>query len=133
MMEAGRELDALVAEKVMGWHRVHDGLNERWADVNGYGAYVNRGDGTPPPGMFWSPSTDIAAAWQVVEHMRLRWDHGNSTTDFWTIKDCGPSGWRVEIEFCPDHDAPIVIYAETPPTAPLAICLAALKAVGVEP
>ena len=37
-MPAGRELDALVAEKVMGWY----------------------------PNATWSPSTDIASAWQVI-------------------------------------------------------------------
>jgi hypothetical protein len=41
-LQAGPELDALVAEKVMGWNR----------------------------GESFRPSTDIAAAWEVVEHMK---------------------------------------------------------------
>ena len=45
-MKPGRELDALVVEKVMGW---------KWLS------------GNP-----WAPSTDIAAAWEVLEKMRER-------------------------------------------------------------
>lgn len=65
-MEAGTELDALVAERVMGWHlysgeaRAPNGIP--WIDNDGVG--VGR---SHPAG--WSPSTDIAAAWEVVEQM----------------------------------------------------------------
>jgi len=65
-LEAGPELDALVAEKVMGWHRAAcSNWTERrsgqpWLDVDSLSA----------ANPFWSPSTDIAAAWEVVEKVR---------------------------------------------------------------
>lgn len=71
-MEAGAEIDALVAELVMGWHReegvclpprqnrnTHSGTG--WCDATGQTiADANK----------WSPSTDIAAAWEAVEKMK---------------------------------------------------------------
>jgi hypothetical protein len=52
-----RELDAAVAEKVMGWTAERKpGLPHMWI----------------PPGHFisgWRPSTDIATAWQVEERI----------------------------------------------------------------
>lgn len=102
-MSAGRELDALVAEKV-------------------------KGGGHRPGGAAVCPSvppysTDIAAAWQVVERFRR-------------------AGWRAEVRTGPDgyHECSL----EPPDTDPMdhayhigalgdsvphAICLAALKAV----
>ena len=63
-MKPGPELDALVAEKVMGWTAVYlsDGVNT-WLDDG-----VNTGrmiSGDYP----WSPSTSIADAWEVVEKL----------------------------------------------------------------
>jgi hypothetical protein len=57
-MEPGRELDALVAEKVMGLKSI---------------APNSAMDGEYP---VWIPaySIDIAAAWQVVERMGRTWD-----------------------------------------------------------
>ena len=49
---APRALDAAVAERVMGWTLVESGP----------GYYLSS----------WFPSTDIAAAWQVVERMHER-------------------------------------------------------------
>lgn len=56
-MQPGRELDALIAEKVMGW--VVDGDGEIFHG----GVYLmdlNQ----------WRPSTDIGCAWRVVNRMR---------------------------------------------------------------
>jgi hypothetical protein len=107
-----RVLDADVAEKVMGWtvELIVSGRDafEEWRDPQGwrYGA-------TPP-----SYSSDIAAAWQVVEHMRTR-------------------GWRFEIhELWEGWRAIFVLratyaeYQERAESAPLAICRAALAAIG---
>ncbi|GIO83490.1 hypothetical protein J25TS5_04220 [Paenibacillus faecis] len=70
-MGPGRELDALVAEKVMLWE---------WNDEKTFsqGNYVR----IDPPYAFdhesgeprfnWSPSTEISAAWEVVEKMRQK-------------------------------------------------------------
>ena len=164
-MKAGRELDVLVAEKVMGIDlTAHDdesigraafsGLDATygngtatvtWSGVTyeriAMGAAFNDGArGNAGHSLYWwrnrdgkswqkdleaqvatwrdSPqhySTDIAAAWLVLDHFgdtmrRLLWNRGSG-------------GWECVID-C-DH----AVRAET---APLAICLAALKAVGVE-
>ncbi len=87
MLEAGRDLDALVAEKVMG-----------------------------ETCLFTAPaySTDIAAAWQVVDKLHA--------LSFYL--EVGSAGWMARF-------ANISATEASAATAPLAICLAALKAVGV--
>jgi hypothetical protein len=70
-MEAGREMDALVAEKVMGWKECKRG----W-DTEGKGHEIRMWtpDGELLPVLYlakdmWNPSTDIAAAWLVEERI----------------------------------------------------------------
>ena len=58
-MKPGKELDVLVAEKVMGWEYKHDGKK---------GLMAWFGDGVFKGNCF-NPSTDISAAWKVVEKM----------------------------------------------------------------
>lgn len=62
-MEPGRELDALVAEKVMGWNVFphKPDFQIEYKDEQGF-QYVFRLDE-------FEPSTDISAAWEVVEKM----------------------------------------------------------------
>lgn len=59
-----RELDALVAEKVMGWSFEAASPTSRdgdfWSDGENYVVAVDE----------FHPSTDVNAAWQVVEKMR---------------------------------------------------------------
>jgi len=75
--DAGRELDALVAEHVMGWAPIKV-INGRPIAEGWTGFYdgkwlvwterpepTEEGESHP-----WRPSTDIAAAWQVVEKMQ---------------------------------------------------------------
>lgn len=95
-MEAGREMDALVARQVMGWPEqdCHPGALA-WAG--------------------WSPSTDIDSAWDVVEKMIEK-----HRVDLHGLR--GGKDWRCWVAGFDHADAP---------TAPLAICRAALKAVGV--
>ena len=130
-LQAGRELDALVAEKLFGW--THVGTSA---------AYGYPPDSTIPteerePAVGWPPraytkqvpkySTDIAAAWQVVEklsekyrvcvHRRANGDVGEGDNlyeiviwlDFW---NCDP-------------EKPLAVIRAM--TAPLGICRAALK------
>lgn len=103
-MEAGRELDALIAEKVMGWR-----IFEKYADWIGipigrepYPALV--WNYSNPPGWLlwsqdkkdakiWSPSTDIAAAWQVVERLavgmiQFRYENTGTGTVYAKFVDC---------------------------------------------
>ncbi len=114
-MNPGRELDALVDEKVMhegpcaredygignGFRRCECGAVGRWnEDFVHYRPY----------------STNISAAWQIVEKLKaqdpaLFFQLANSINRKWECQ-CG-DGWS-------ESD-----------TAPRAICLAALKAVGL--
>lgn len=119
-LEAGPELDALVAEKVMGWTlltKAHgklmgevdkDGVLRMWCD----GPAIKRNV------LDWSPSREIAAAWEVVEKLRLDPRHRALSVIPTTF------GYQVVSQLGHQADAE---------TAPLAICraaLAALKAVG---
>lgn len=119
-LEAGPELDALVAEKVMGW---------KW-ERNATGTvshlmpphYVPKlGDELFPHPKF---STDIAAAWEVVEklsqhfHLKLNSPFVTGQPWFAGFTESGVTGWNGVPDFTAKGD-----------TAPLAICRAALKAV----
>jgi hypothetical protein len=107
-MQAGRELDALVAEKVMGWKVKH-------MDVYGWMySLPDRNRWTNVPHF----SSNIADAWQVVE--KARKDFG-----FIDILPYG-SGYETVVRTL---NGDIHTKVET---APHAICLAALRAFGVE-
>jgi len=107
-MEAGHELDALVAERVMG-HRYSGGVTS-WCREDG--KLVQPDGGLPPY------STDISAAWEVVERLRKDWAIRIGSSDL-----IG-NGWGVRMwsTYVP---GPAVDAA----TAPLAISRCALKAV----
>lgn len=117
-LPAGRELDALVAEKVMGWRLVNYETYEPATTPEDYEcAAYNDGwewEGWDEVGEAWKwrPSTDIAAAWQVVEGFDVvtleRTAHGKWWASLWRQNDQNGS--------------------EGADTAPLAICRAALAA-----
>jgi hypothetical protein len=118
-LEAGRELDTLVAEKVMGWTKWRSPVVPRGSAEPDCWLTNDR---TSPTFKIahWSPSTDIACAWQVVERMRdrgfaleLHYEFGCSIQ--W-VADFSNDGWSSTGEQLGD-------------TAPLAICRAALAAV----
>jgi hypothetical protein len=106
-----REIDRLVAEKVMGFeiYSVAKGLYENKGKV-----------------ISFEPSINIADAWQVVEKLRER--RIFSLYDAWDEDD--------NKIFCANFQYNdtyhVVDYKGYAETAPLAICLAALKVVGVE-
>lgn len=107
-MESGRELDALVAEKVMGLKQIltPGGIEVGWSISSKIGASSLK-----------PYSTDIAAAWKVVEKLNL------------LDKNCllhDEGKWSV----CPFDGAATIYAGIDAETAPHAICLAALKAVG---
>ena len=140
-LEPGPELDALVAEKVMGWKRLEPDTHHK------FGFYGSDPQRNPEGTIFigtqeeygrlsvggswlltnqWSPSTSIADAWEVVEKMQSmnnqRDIHIECLLDKWSVSMChferdGESmewgDWTIDAN-----------------TAPHAICLAALKAVG---
>ena len=129
MKEAGRELDALVAEKVMQlaprqWRSicfVDD--HELDARVWCYDCCGSVGEQGQVPEHY---STDIAAAWQVVEMLYKRG---------FGVGVVMQHGWDTACE-CIVFKTSIVdddtIHASAD-TAPHAICLAALAVLGVEP
>jgi|SRR3990170_898451 len=106
-MPAGRELDVLIAEKVMEWKYIS-------------GARIRDGFDTP------RFSTDISAAWEVVEKFDylylFRLDH--------PIEDyAGRIGrWEAKLVFKEKRGVDKRFYYALADTAPLAICRAALKA-----
>jgi len=66
-MKPGRELDALVAEKVMGWKKVMFHGLPIWSNPKhqGYPIIIPAGSNIHPP-----YSTDIGAAWEVVQSIK---------------------------------------------------------------
>ncbi len=110
--KAGPEFNALIAEKVMGW-KIGEGwqpwpggcLERIWVDNRGRKQYSY---------CDWSPSTNITYAWRVLVKMKnylpsLQWN-GSGSYWFCTFDNGGQVG-------CTD------------PTAPMAVCLAALKVI----
>lgn len=119
-MNPGRDLDALVAEKVMGWSELKTGLIVE----TGWDLY---GKDSTGDGDFLVPeySTDIAAAWDITEkmrHIKCKQDKFATFTVMQTEEGywAGYTWHEVSYDDASGH------------TAPHAICLAALKAVGVE-
>jgi len=130
-MKAGRELDALIAEKVMGYEvgwgiqSVSGGIRTR---KNPQALHAHA-DGEVVRVDLPHYSTQIADAWLVVERFR----RGTEPVDVACCVDLHISDW------CTVPDCFVKIYspALAPVDAhanemPLAICLAALKAVGVD-
>lgn len=111
---AGRELDAVVAEQVCGWTGVY------WLDRE-----TPVGSHKPAPAQRVSNySTDIAAAWLVVERMRLQGWH-------YSIDSHGAVTGNTSCGFTRGTgvDQPMEAFGAEADTAPLAICRAALLAV----
>lgn len=115
-MVAGREFDALIAEKVMGLLGVH----------------LDPFDGEPlyrkmPNPLGWSfvpqYSTSIQDAWMVVEKLRVMLRKDFQITLYVSPDD---EAHRYEVAITPKSGPATVEQGET---MPLAICLAALHAV----
>ena len=104
-MPAGREMDAWVAERVLDWKR-------RTGSI-----FSNESEWEPPNSVGWDwlpeSSTDIAAAWLVVEKLGL--------LNRWTLSSSDEPKYFMTLGY---EDAPAeTIIADS---APLAICRAAL-------
>lgn len=131
-MKPGRELDLLIAQKVFGYGRQINALGPSFLTELPNNVHRDRPVVGADENLYFLKkySTDIAAAWEVVEkmieeteqdkdpmvftldihpHRQLNWD-----ADFTSVYMGGGHG-----------------YANAD-TAPLAICLAALKARGIE-
>lgn len=127
-MEAGRELDALVAQTVMSWTIYGYAAYDNWLARSNRGdvdiVFIDR-DGVVWRAVadlcnVWSPSTDIADAWQVVEKLA---ELGMLISVCWGRS--GNHGIIASVDILEaGFDKPIAAH-----TAPLAICLAALETV----
>ena len=115
-MEAGRELDALVAEKVIGGRHKAAGWGKLVGAINAVPRYL-----IATSEELRHYSTDISAAWEVVAHLSPAIRLGLSE-----YRD----GWRAIFSSTKGH-VPLRPIGEAP-TASHAICLAALKVVGYD-
>jgi hypothetical protein len=106
-MPAGRELDELVAEQVMGWQTSISWGGSYWID----GFVVEREK------VKWNPSTDIAAAWEVVEKMH---DSGLK----FMVRSHPISSFLKRVVFCTQDQSSS--WEVERPEVPEAICRAAL-------
>jgi len=122
-MKPGRELDALVAEKVMGWKDCKVHPDPKFAAAGLCGLKPNRLPNPIEWGIAPVPhhSTDIKAAWEVVEKLKGK-ELSHLTLTYWPV----PDEWSCED--AQNEDNPKI--GAVAKTAPHAICLAALKAVG---
>jgi hypothetical protein len=124
-LQAGRELDALVAGKVMGWLDV-----KKQSIANAMGQHVmDDYVGLPvaaaaPPVLIPRYSTMIQEAWKVADKLR------GEVQFVAVISGKGPQGTQPWI--CKVNREGSFL-EERADTAPLAICLAALKGLGVTP
>lgn len=139
-MTPGRELDALIAEKVMGYTRGVDSFTLTSYRTPQYpnGVPVEQDvlrphDPDSGPDLcledeFWSVtpySTDIAAAWTVVEKIKTLKIEGVFLIEYTPHNK--NKQWACGWDNYGDFNGSFGM------TPPLAICLAALKAVGVDP
>lgn len=131
-MNAGRELDALIATKVMGWTNVGCEKNAQHEEFVPHGCDPLH-PAAFPFGRSQLPhySTDMADAWDVVEKLSPR-ERGershiaclNMPHSPALYPDDAPVWW---VEW---FDGDQTLDAVDAPTAALAICRAALKVVG---
>lgn len=110
-------INRMVAEKIFGWTWSRDHATPCWR-VSPEDPYFREYDLSRHVPEF---ATSIADAWPVVEKMRER--GGNLFCLTLMCPESDGQRW-----LCVAHDAS----SGSAPTAPLAICLAALKAVGCE-
>jgi len=108
--EAGPELDRLVAEQVMRW-RLDEDWRE-WFDAQGHSQGWQED---------FRPSTDIAAAWEVV--IKLVSKYSFNLASYMDVLD------TTRIQWLADFGSATKIYRALASTAPLAICRAALLVV----
>lgn len=127
------KLDALVAEKVMGWPRRPESgwppipsFDDRFGRVDLCVRNIEDSTVTRP----WSPSTDIAAAWEVFD--KIRDTPGNLVQI--TACSSNEEAYPFICEVSRLCDVPMDTAAKfrgQAKTASMAICLAALQSLGL--
>ena len=131
-MPAGREMDVLIAEKVMGYT-----LSE--LSLPAYPKYklfdIESGEFSGYVKEVPHYSTNLAAAWEVVKRMPIPFKLEKCWEKAYQI---GPEGWSAcwctdaDCEGCNENSRCTNGDDAWAETAPLAICRAALKAMGVK-
>jgi len=136
-MQAGREMDAAIATYVMkfipSWGNWWLGKNygemncdinkaESWSFESINGVEYRGKKYQSITTIYWNPSRDIAVTWKVVEYMMKNSWMIRLMTDNFTGD---PHKWVATILMSEKE------YISSAETAPLAICRAALKTVGV--
>jgi hypothetical protein len=126
---AGARLDSWVAEFVMGWEArlsIEDDSRDRWVKKLPPGSeYMEEFTES----LDWSPSTDLAAAWTVVEKIRDTPDpqYHNNLGFSLAQKDRLANGlWYCEMEISRAGAGGIGVISVSAKTAPLAISRCAL-------
>jgi hypothetical protein len=136
--QAGRELDALIAERVMGWAEVRDETWRRWETpltrvrgtpwLTGLRGVVSGLSGIKPGADSPIPvprySTDIAAAWQVFTAHRLLEAGWLPTIEGADTR----RGLEWEVGFAHNDLDAALEWVRTTAEIPAAICRAALRA-----
>lgn len=107
-------INLLIAEKLMGWKLVTYGQDK----------YFSRPDGSAFRYERWNPTTIISDAWKVLEKLE-------SLGDVLIAKDFNSSQWEVEITIW-QYGVIQKHFEVAAESAPLAICLAALKVIDME-
>jgi hypothetical protein len=118
-MKPGRELYALIAERVMGWRLRNYETGEYsndWANASVSDGWEWEGRDSAEEAWKWGPSRKISDAWEVWEHVGR--DECLILTKF---MDRGSWKWEANVNG--------VACGPLADTAPHAICLAALKTV----
>lgn len=137
-MEPGEELDKLVAIEVME-EPMPEFTPENALDLQLVGSPVKSpkgnwlclcryDEGDIPT---WRPvpySTDISAAWQVIEELSKEWTENNKPISIEVIYDCGAYETKIETWNENKHDWNEPILSGSCEAAPEAICKAALIA-----
>ena len=115
-LEPSPELDRLVAERVMEWQESSDfAIEKETGDL----FKIDLSDSIFKGLWKWSPSTDIAAAWEVVNKLLSRYNISIYSGRY-------PIRWFVQMVAVEDWETKALVEDEN---LPLAICRAALLAV----
>ena len=128
MLEAGREMDAKIATEVMGWtpgvedYEDGNGLVKLWLDERGnMVAYQEDYWEIDATCGRWSPSTDYADMWQVIDRVASFVGHGHfSLRQIVEFEFPDMEGWQ-----CDFGEIGAFATMGTGDTAPLAVCRAA--------
>lgn len=124
-MKAGNDLDCLIAEKIFEWKLVSEEVESGMPHHELYRTPSGRGFYHYQVPKF---SSEIDAAWRVVEKFRRGFE-GKASAYIEVVVTDLPDYQDTYCKIVAPDRKEVVMWAHE---APLAICLAALKAVGVE-